>query len=275
MKAPRVGSAAQPFPRTRPRIDVQPSRAKPFVVDGRVMPGWGVLMKEGATAWMSWYDPPDWKLANVSHMHVVRPAEIHGLEGLEIEMLDWEPPDHRWRPHYTHFARLTAESFEWLAISQVRDGKRVLHTFLDDGFEADWGEHARRLEDKGRLVAGGDGTYTLKQPRADGSSAVVGAGVFRVTIASRRFTCLRVLDIDVSQASKVALERGILSESFYTKRGDLILFRRYNGRLWKVRKRSPYAGESWDKRFTENARLIINGAMFVHWYDCLTDVASF
>jgi hypothetical protein len=29
----------------------------------------------------------------------------------------------------------------------------------------------------------------------------------------------------------------------------------------------------WDERFPDNARLVINAAMFVHWYDCLTDAS--
>ena len=271
MKPPKLGSKAQPFPRTRPEITITPSRARPFVVQSRLLPGFGIPLEVGATTWMAWYDGPDWRLTSVSYEHVVRPAEVHGLDGVEIEMLDWDAAEPGWRPYYTHFARLTDQAVQWLASSHVRNGKRILYTFLDEGFEGDWGESGRRLEDTGRFVANDDGTYTLTQPPAETVHDVFGAGIFRVRIGGQGFTCLRVIDVRTS-ADKGVLEREILSECYYTRSDELILFRRYNGRQWATQGKSAYAGPPWDKRLPDNARLVINGAVFVHWYDCLTDI---
>jgi len=53
----------------------------------------------------------------------------------------------------------------------------------------------------------------------------------------------------------------------------LVLFRRYNGRRWATKGKGAYAGPPWDERLPDNARLVINDATFVHWYDCLTNVS--
>ncbi len=276
MKPPPIGSTAQPFPTVRPRITVSPSRAKPFKLDCRSITGWGVGLDVGSTGWMSWYDPPNWRLTSVSFLHAARPAEVHGIAGVEIETLDWEPPGRRWRPGRTHFVRLTETTVEWLAQLFIRDGRRVLYTFLDEGFDRDWGESLRRPLAAGGLTVNKDGTFTLAVPPGNSSNLTLAAGMFRVGVGDKRVTCLRVIDLLAKTSSlrhRVALERETLAESFYTRQGQVILFRRYNGRLWRAQKKSPYGGRPWDERFPGHARLVINGAVFVHWYDCLTDVA--
>jgi len=272
MKPPKIGSAKQPFPTTRPEIAVTPSRARPFALDCCRLPGWGVALGVGAANWMSWYDPPDWQLTSVSYQRAARGAEVHGLDCVEIEMLDWEPPRARWKTGYTHFARVTEGKFEWLAVSHVREGKRILYTFLDEGFDRDWGASDRHVEDTGRLAVGDDGACTLTPASRETYHDCIGAGMYRVRVADRTFTCLRVIELNTSGGAKAPLERQILSESFFARSGELVLFRRYNGRRWKVRK-GPYAGPPWDERLPGNGRLVINGAVFVHWYDCLTGVA--
>jgi hypothetical protein len=37
--------------------------------------------------------------------------------------------------------------------------------------------------------------------------------------------------------------------------------------LWNVKDGKP----TWDERLPDAARLVINGIVYVHWYDCLTD----
>ena len=274
MNAPEVGSAEQPFPTTRPEIVVTPTDAAPFVLDDRRMPGFAIEATVGAANWMGWYDPPDWQLTSASYMKTARPAKVHGIECLEFQGLDWEASECRWKEGPTHFARLTDETFEWLAFVQIRKGERILRTFLDDGFDQNWVAVPRRLEDTGRLVCSTDGTYTFEPLPSELDQIRVGAGMFNVCVGDRRYECLR--DIHILRASlakgAASLERGMLAESFYTRTGEQVLFRRYNGRRWQTEKRAPHA-TPWDERLPGNAHLVINGAMFVHWYDCLTDVS--
>ena len=32
-----------------------------------------------------------------------------------------------------------------------------------------------------------------------------------------------------------------------------------------------FGGKLWSEKFPENDRIFINGKMYVHWYDCITD----
>ena len=58
-------------------------------------------------------------------------------------------------------------------------------------------------------------------------------------------------------------------EAYLEKNGRTVLFRRYNGRKWKLGgERRP-----WDEAFPEHRRLVIEGVTYVHWYDCLTGLA--
>jgi len=271
MNAPKPGQKSQPFPRKRPEVTIAPSRAKLFGLRSRLLPGWGVPLEPGRSGWMAWYDPPGWGLTSVSYMPATRLAEVHGVEGVEIPMLDWEPPEARWREGYTHVARLTDTAVQWLATSHVRKGSRVLRTFMDDGFESDWGESSRVLEDTGRLVDD-DGGFRIAGGPDKTVHDVLAQGMFRVTVGERRFTCLRVIDLRTGVGGSGQLEREILSESFYTRRDRLVLFRRYNGRLWAI-DRAGRGGRPWDEQLPDHARLVIDGAVFVHWYDCLTDVS--
>jgi hypothetical protein len=70
------------------------------------------------------------------------------------------------------------------------DGDASTLTEADREFEAAWGGTGpRRLVDSGRYQQHADGSY-----RITGTSDP-GAGVFRVQIGSRMFTCLRVIDL--------------------------------------------------------------------------------
>ena len=263
------------LPARRPQIVITPSRAKPFAVDCRELPGWFCIPQLGERCVWSTYDPPDWRITGFTRIEVVRPARVHDIEGVEIEeeSIDWEPQKGWTKMSWQIFARLTEKTVGWLGTSRIVDGKRILNTFLDEGFDRDWGRSGRLLKDVGRVTTAADGSCALTVPPGETGELNLGAGMSRVRVAERGFTCLRSIELRRSSAKdKASLERSILAESFYTRSGRLVLFRRYNGRLWQVEKKdSLYGGKPWDRRFADHARLVVNGAVFVHWYDCLTD----
>ncbi len=261
-------SKAQPFPRVRPEIAITPSRAKPFAVDCRELRWWPGVPEFGERAFLAFYDPPGWMLHNVMRSHTVRPARVHEMDCVEIETDDWEPETGWMLGKWTSFVRLTDDMQEWLATSRLVDGRRVLHTFLDDGFDEDLGKQPRRQEDRGRFLRQGDGSYKQRSSRRHRSAEAVGAGVFRVQIGERKFTCLRVLDVEGWLSDK-----GIPVEWYLTRAGRTVLCRRYNGRLWGLHEGSSFAGPPWDERFPDNNRIVIDGVTYAHWYDCLGGLA--
>lgn len=255
----------QPFPTGRPEITVKPSRAKLFSVDFRELPWWGQIPKVGERSLWATYDPPDWKVSSVTEMHAVRPARVHDADGVEIDVNVWEP-ETGWVPgSWTMYGRLTTEAVQWLATSRIVEGKTVLYTYLDEGFGRDWGEIPRKLEDRARFVPQNDGSLKERKSPRYRSPRAIGAGMYRVKIGRRAFTCLRILDFDAAAGG--VKEKGTLMEAYVTRAGRTVLERRYNGRLWG-RGKPP-----WDERFPDHNRIVTDGVTFVHWYDCLSGLA--
>jgi len=253
---------------------VAPSKAKPFVVDRRELPGYPIIPEVGSRATLGFYDPPEWTLTGVTDLRAVHPARIHGVDGVEIEVRDheWDAGAGWTSNAWTMFACLTEQTVGWLGTLRVDEsGARELYTFLDEGFDDDWGEGARRLKDRGRFIRQKDGSYKLRKSRRQPPEEV-GAGMFRVKIGGRAFTCLRVVYVD-TDGDDGASDKGILYESYLTRGGRTVLGRRYNGRLWGLGRQSPFDGPPWDERFPDNARIVIDGVTFVHWYDVLSERA--
>ncbi len=260
---------AQPFPRHRPDIVITPSKAKPFAVDFRELPWWFGIPVVGNRSLGAIYYPPDWTLTEIIEMHAVRPASIHATECVELEENDWEPEKGWTMDAWKMYGRLTEDAVQWLATFRIVKGKRVLYTFLDEGFDEDWGEMPRRLEDRGRFVLEKDGSFKQRRSRRHCSAEAIGAGMFRVRIGERALTCLRVLDVHEEPS-----EKGILFEAYLTRTGRTVLGRRYNGRQWGRQPGSAHAKRPpWDERFPKHNQIVIDGVMFVHWYDCLSGLA--
>ena len=60
---------------------------------------------------------------------------------------------------------------------------------------------------------------------------------------------------------------GPLTEQYIDKTGRTVLWRRFNRDDWEIGK----YGMKWSERFPENQRITVNGATYVHWYDCISD----
>lgn len=266
LKSENLGVSS--FPHRRPDIEIVPVQVQPFAVDCRELRWWFAVPEVGEqTAWAT-YDPPEWTLTSVTNMTCVRKARVHDIEGVEIKVDEWDP-EHGWQEGaWTMYARLTPNTVQWLATLQLRQGVRILRTFLENDFDQDWGEASRRLEDAGRYTPLGEGRFRLYEASESGNATEsgIGAGFYSVRIGENEFTCLRVLELTTAPSPS---EEGILVEAYLTAEGRTVLFRRYNGRRWRVGRGEPY-DKPWDEQLPRAARLVINDVTFVHWYDCLT-----
>jgi len=278
LPTPKAGSKRQPFPNRRPRIEITPSRAKPFAVDCRE-DRWSFIVPDvGQHVWWAAYDDRDgvWTVTSVSLSMAARPARIHDVMGVEIIAHEWEP-DTGWSDNTDsrRYTGLTPEAV--LSLGELHTGcgdpydpTRTLHTFHDPLMADDW-QDLRRIEDRGRFILQTDGSYRLRRRKAPKDCADIGAGVWRVQIGGRRFTCLRVID--------ECDDEDTLMEVFLTRRGRTVLCRRYNERLWECdnpavwRKWMGCEPRPWDEQLPDHARIVIDGRVYVHWYDCLTGLA--
>ena len=63
---------------------------------------------------------------------------------------------------------------------------------------------------------------------------------------------------------------GPLTEQYIDKNGRTILWRRFNRDDWAIER----YGQKWSERFAKNDRINVNGIIYVHWYDCISDYIS-
>ena len=259
------------FPKVRPGIVVERLAAKASPIDMRELTWWFVIPELDDEVRWAEYQPTgvgtEWRLTRSTAMRTARPAVIHDRDCVEIEV-DEEShpvdglltPPHAGR-HTKVWGQLTETEVEWVAVERAAsDGTRKLDTFLDDGFEQDWGACARRIDAGECLVAVADGSFR----RRPGIPAVFADGVYAVQVGKRTFTCTRVVEMETE-----ATELDVVVVAYVDANGRTILFRRYDGN-----RRVP-GGES--QRLTDLLpradQLVIEGITFVHSYDYITATA--
>ncbi len=280
-KRSKTMSASQqrPFPQYRPEIRIEASQEAPFRIDFKEMAWWFIVPEIGDRVRYASYDPPKevdapWRLSETVSLAAQRPAVIHGRSCVEVEVenqyFDQDGKSHEREEdrHVKVWGHLAENAVEWIAIELLRpNGTRELTTFLDEGFYDDWDPSPRLIEACGCLHPQADGSFARQADVPE----VIGAGVFDVHIGQRRFTCLRVFEVE-----QEATERDVMIEAYITQAGRTVLFRRYNGNRWAKKDAPPHNwGEkmNWEEDLPHSDRIVIDEVTYVHYYDNLTDAA--
>ncbi len=254
---PTVAVPVTAFPLVRPEIVITESDEPPFAVDCPELRYWSVIPRVGE--WASWadYSLPGWKLTEAVEARALRPAKVHNVEGVQIEIRPWKPGE-GWQPSGTAYGRLTDESAEWLAVNLVYEGVSQMETLLDESFEWNWGKDGRALKDRGDVHREPDGSLRLRD--RDAITQATGAGLCGVQIGGKRFTCLRVAESDMED------EVDTLVISYWTREGRMALVQRY--------KRPGFVQVAeFPVILDETDQLRVDGVTFLHWYDTITSFA--
>lgn len=130
-----------------------------------------------------------------------------------------------------------------------------METFLDGNFEANWGGVSRSLEDKGAVESAPDGSLRLRDRAALLNGA--GAGLFTVGSGAKQPICLRVIECDIED------EVNTLVVSYWTGAGRMVLVQRYKRPSFLQAAKFPVV-------LDEGARLVVDGLIYLHWYDTIT-----
>ena len=256
MQNHKTGAKAQPFTTIRPDVTISASSTKPFDARSAELTWWFLIPEEGHRAQWAMYDAPDWRLTVVYDTWIEGLAKVHDLDGVEVRAEEWKTVS-GWQPFFqTRFERFTDTTHEMLACITTEKDRRSVNTYLDKGFVDWWGEPEPRLmADRGHFSLQDDSSYTL----ADHPAGEDGCGMFDVTIAGVTHSCLRAIRFYQGEG-----EQGVAMEGFVNSEGRTVLCRRYNGRLWDYEGKAP-----WDERLPDSQKLVVNGATYVLWYDCL------
>ena len=277
-KGEKTMSKLKEMPEFLPAYTITPSSLPPFPVKWEETMGWFFIPRVGEELKWAMYDYPEGSTGAPSERSGMRRSEcydcrcvgramVHGIEGVELEANEYHGGTHEadWDCRDTvrsFIAQLTDTHCRLLAESHMEDGVRKYYTFLDgDPFLDNWGfgedncGNEIDLHVKGDIVRDGDQlTAKDKQFLLD----VVGRCI--VEINGKSYDTVCVVDVQT-------YEPNVATEQFIDANGRTVLWRRFNVDDWRFKR----YGQRWSERFPEGERLYVNGKLFVHWYDCITD----
>ena len=230
--------------------------------------GWFFVPKVGEKLSWGMYDQPSRRCTYYYDNEVVGRAVIHGLDCVEIHAVGRgvdptgcsDPSDPGEQTEF--YGQLTDTHSRFLAVCRREHGVRILHTFLDgEDFTMNWGFGEDNVGAVTHLVPKGEIVRTGDQVRCPEGRAVMDV-VDRCELSMGGKTCdtLRVMDVEDYQT-------GVVSEQYLDREGRTVLWRRFNRDDWE----QEHWGKPWHELLPDSERLWVNGRLYVHWYDCLTD----
>ena len=250
-----------------PEYVIEASPLPPFPVRWEEMMGWFIVPKIGEKLTWAMYDFPEKTRTEQCAMEVLGPAEVHGIQGVEIRAVETDHMDCNsaggQKEVERHFvAQLTDTHCRILAESHTEGGVKRFYTFLDGGdFLDSWGFGEDNCGNevnptpKGDIIRDGN-VITI----ADKQFLLDVVGRYIVTIGGKAYDTVCVMDCDT-------YNEGVMSEQYLERNGKTVLWRRFNRDDWQI---DSYH-KPWSELLPDNERLSVNGVTYVHWYDCITD----
>lgn len=256
------------LPKIMPAYTIEKTSTPVFRVKWEELIGWCIVPKLGEKLSWGLYDSASGKQTEYTTMEVTGKAEIHGLEGVEIIAVQHNAEDYYRtgsidRMERKFVAQLTDTHCRYLAESHMENGIRKCYTFLDgDSFLNNWGFGDENCGTETTILPKGlltkEGSNIIGPVTQEELMDVVGS--YKVTINGRAFDTLCVFDLGT-------FNDAVASETYLDKNGRTILWRRFNRDDWALDKFK----KRWSEQLPENEKLIVNGEIYVHWYDCITD----
>ena len=159
-------------------------------------------------------------------------------------------------------AQLTETHSRYLAESHMEGGVRKCHTFLDgEAFLNNWGFGPENIGNETNLRRKGLIHREVNRIAVALKGEVLDVvGRYAVTINGKRHDTVCVMDIEL-------YNEAVVSEQYIDKNGKTVLWRRFNKNDWANNR----YGKLWTEILPDNETYIVNGEIYVHWYDCITD----
>ena len=263
----KVDENMKKLPEFMPEYTITKLDKEPFSVKWEELMGWFIVPKLGEKLNWAIYDFPKRNRTEYDEMQVIGKAEIHGIEGVEITAKQYAPmdcnkTDNEKKAERTFIAQLTDTHCRFLAESHITGGVKKCYTFLDgDEFIPNWGFGENNCGNEVNLFVKGDIIRNGSEiTAADKPFLLDVVGRYEVKIGGKVYDTVCVMDIET-------YDGGIVSEQYLDKNGRTILWRRFN--------RNDLAKDRYKKNWTEilpdNELITVNGEVYVHWYDCITD----
>ena len=255
------------MPKHMPEYKIVPSELAPFECKWEEMMGWFIIPRLGEKLSWAMYDLPDRTRTENNELIVTGRAQVHGIEGVEIEVrtdapMEFNAVDDSGYVQRSFIAQLTQTHCRTLAETHMQDNVKQTYTFLDgDAFIKNWGfgedncGNETLLRAKGEILRCGDVLTT--HSASDNPMDVVGR--YTVAINGKVYDTVCVIMHETYMG-------GMVSEQFIDRNGRTVLWRRFNSDDWHF----EHYGRKWSELLPDSDTLTINGQKYVHWYDCIT-----
>jgi len=247
------------LPEILPEYKITKITERPFECKWEELQGWFLVPKLGENLSWAMYDMPGRKMSGECKLNVIGRAVVHGIEGVEITA---EQDGHDDISTHKFVAQLTDTHVRFLAKSHAQGGVTHYYTFLDgDAFLNNWGFGENNcgndifLKRKGSIKRDDS---TIECPAEKFVLDV--ADRCTVTLGDKEYDTIRIMDLE-------CYNPGIVSEQFLDRNGRTILWRRFNRDDWHF----DYYKQKWSEKLPDNEQISVNGEIYVHWYDCITD----
>lgn len=266
--SPKGENIMTKLPKVAPHYTIEKLDEAPFACKWEELQGWLIIPRLGEKLSWGMYEAPTGKRTEYTEEEVVGKAEIHGIEGVEIAAMQYDSEDYYRTGSIDKLerrlvAQLTDTHSRFLAESHMEDGVRKVYTFLDgEAFMNNWGfgedncGQETNLAAKGLLKREGN-VVTGHTPK----EVVDVVGRYKVTINGKTYDTICVMDIQ-------CFNDGVASEQYVDQSGRTVLWRRFNHDNWAI---DRFGGKPWSEKLPDNERITVNGELYVHWYDCISD----
>lgn len=250
------------LPEFLPEYKIEESNNPPFAVKWEELMGWFLVPKLKEKLSWGMYDMPSRKCSRIFDMKVTGKAMVHGIEGVELSAIETSYSNKEDVTERSFVAQLTDTHCRYLATLRNDGDIKNYITFLDgDAFMLNWGFGEDNCGNETNLSCKGD----IKRNKeviisSDKEFLLDIVGRYTVTINNQSFDTVCVMDIET-------YNNGVVSEQYLDKNGKTILWRRFNRNDWMI----DHYKKQWSELLPNNEHLIINGEIYVHWYDCITD----
>lgn len=255
------------MPEIMPDYRIEKSDLPVFSVKWEEVMGWFIVPKLGEKLLWGMYDFPERKRTESCYMEVTGRAEVHGIEGVEIVSTEYAPMEcnsigEKGTAQRRFVVQLTDTHCRFLAESHEEGGVRKYYTFLDGGsFLENWGFGEDNCGNEVNLTPKGDITREGSAVTTKEKEFLLDiVGRYTVSIVGKTYDTVCVMDVS-------AYNNGVVSEQFIDKNGRTVLWRRFNHDDWALNRYKT----RWSERLPNNEKLTVNGQIYVHWYDCITD----
>lgn len=249
------------LPELIPEYKIEACPEAPFAVKWEELMGWFLVPKLGER--LSWgiYDIPSRKCSHIYDMNVTGRAKVHGIEGVELTARETPCSGQGGVTERAFVAQLTDTHCRYLAVLQNDGEVKNYITFLDgDAFAPNWGFGEDNCGNETNLSPKGDIRRNGRVVTSSGKEFLLDiVGRYTVAINGKRYDTVCVMNIGT-------YDSGVVTEQYLDRSGRTILWRRFNRDDWAISR----GQKKWSERLPDNERLSVNGAAYVHWYDCIT-----